>query len=499
MLTAMRRSVSGFFSKLLMLFLIITFAVWGVGDMLTTGMAGRALVSIGEQTISDQEFLRELAQMRERMSTELPPEILDSEMFGAQVLNRMIQTRLLQLAAKDLALSVGEKLIARETMENPMFQTVDGRFDAKGFTAFLAAGQMTEAGYARMVADETLERLLLNSSDLDQFRLPEAYLMLNALGRHQERRAMFITLTAPAHKEAQEEDLRRYYDEIKAQEFLRPETRTLQFAVLKKDALKGKDDEARMELGYQVEDALAAGDSIVNALKAAGISAEEKTLKEVGVDGTFASGGKVDNTPVMAALLQQGFTLGEGEASGLLTAADGTYFILRVAAVQAAEPAPYEAVKKEVAMLYRKEEAQNNARQKAQELKTALTAAKDEPARAALLKSPEIKLSESGWLKQPGGTTPAPTTIPAMLMADLFAAKKHQVVGPVMRKDGSAMLAILRDTRLPEKTPKLSAAEEKAQLAALADVLLDGWYRSIVARHPVAQHHALPNLGTAPR
>ncbi|MFN7609886.1 MAG: SurA N-terminal domain-containing protein, partial [bacterium] len=102
MLTAMRRSVSGFFSKLLMLFLIITFAVWGVGDMLTTGMAGRALVSVGEQTISDQEFLRELAQMRERMSTELPPEILDSEMFGAQVLNRMIQTRLLQLAAKDL-------------------------------------------------------------------------------------------------------------------------------------------------------------------------------------------------------------------------------------------------------------------------------------------------------------------------------------------------------------------------------------------------------------
>jgi peptidyl-prolyl cis-trans isomerase D len=496
MLTAIRRSVSGFFSKLLMLFLIITFAVWGVGDMVRGGITGRTLVSVGDTGISDQEFLRELAQVRERMGTELPPELLDSEMLRAQVLNRMIQMRLLQLAAQDLGLAVGEQLIARQTMENPMFQTVDGRFDAKGFTAFLAAQQLTEAGYAAIVADETLERLLLNSSDLDQFRLPEAYLTLNALTRHQERRATLITINAAVPENASEEDLRRYYDAIKEQEFLRPETRTLIYAILSKEALKDKSEEARVELGYQIEDALAAGDSIPSALRAAGVRAQERSLKEVAADGTLKSGGKVADTAVMAAVLQQGFQLSEGDASGLLTAADGTYFLVRVGAVQAAEPAPFEAVKGEVATRYRAEAAQDDARRRAEELKARLVTAKDEAARKALLTDSTLKVRDSGWLKKPAGTRPAPAGIPAVMMADLFAAKKNQPLGPVMLKDGSAMLALLRETRVPEKVPTVSASEEKAQLAELADVLLDSWYRSLVVRHPVTQHHAIPNPGS---
>jgi hypothetical protein len=107
-----------------------------------------------------------------------------------------------------------------------------------------------------------------------------------------------------------------------------------------------------------------------------------------------------------------------------------------------------------------------------------------------------LKVRDSGWLKKPAGTTPAPAGIPAVMMADLFAAKKNQPLGPVMLKDGSAMLALLRETRVPEKVPTVSASEEKAQLAELADVLLDSWYRSLVVRHPVTQHHAIPNPGS---
>ncbi|MFO0068675.1 MAG: peptidylprolyl isomerase, partial [Alphaproteobacteria bacterium] len=365
MLTTMRRSVSGFFSKLLMLFLIITFAVWGVGDMLNTGLTGQSLASVGDLTISDAEFNRELQQVRERAGNQLPPEILDSEMFRAQVLNRMIEVRLLRLAAEDLELRMGENLIALETMQNQMFQNVDGRFNPDAFNSFLASQSMSEGQYRLMVGEETMQRLLFNSGDLDQLRLPPSFLTLQTLSATQMRRATIITLAAGGNAPPSNAELNEFYERIKTKEFLRPETRTLRYAVLAKDALTGRDEQARMDLGYQIEDAIAAGDSLTKALADSGIAAEEKNLNEISADGMQKNSAKRYSGSLIEAVLQKGFALEEGETSGLETTADGVYFLVSVVSIQAAEPAPLAAVKDEVIQRYRLETSAAQAKEQA--------------------------------------------------------------------------------------------------------------------------------------
>jgi peptidyl-prolyl cis-trans isomerase D len=495
MLTSLRKSATGFLSKILMLFLIITFAVWGIGDIMHGGLSGRNLASVGDLTISDTEFLRELNQVRQRAGDQLPPAMLDSEMFRAQVLNQMIEVRLLRLAAQDLGLVVGEQLIARETMQNPMFQTVNGRFDPKAFTAFLDSQRISEANYSQRIGEETMQRLLLNSGDLDQLRLPPSFLALEALSATQTRRATIITLAAGSNAPPSEAELGEFYDRIKTADFLRPETRTLHYAVLAKDALSGRDEQARMDLGYQIEDAIAAGDSLTKALAGAGLTAEEKTLDQVSADGSRKNGGKIASNALTEAVMQKGFALEEGETSGLETTADGTYFLVSVTAIQAAEPAPLASVKAEVTQRYRLETSAAQAKEQADKLKAALSAANDEAARQKIIAQSNATLRESGWLSRPTAKSPAQEALPAALIEGIFGVQKNQVVGPVAQADGSYLLAVLRETKVAANAPTTTNVQEKEAIAALADELANAWYRSLVARHPVVQHHALPSLG----
>ncbi|MFN7612054.1 MAG: SurA N-terminal domain-containing protein [Alphaproteobacteria bacterium] len=495
MLTTMRRSVSGFFSKLLMLFLIITFAVWGVGDMLNTGLTGQSLASVGDLTISDAEFNRELQQVRERAGNQLPPEILDSEMFRAQVLNRMIEVRLLRLAAEDLELRMGENLIALETMQNQMFQNVDGRFNPDAFNSFLASQSMSEGQYRLMVGEETMQRLLFNSGDLDQLRLPPSFLTLQTLSATQMRRATIITLAAGGNAPPSNAELNEFYERIKTKEFLRPETRTLRYAVLAKDALTGRDEQARMDLGYQIEDAIAAGDSLTKALADSGIAAEEKNLNEISADGMQKNSAKRYSGSLIEAVLQKGFALEEGETSGLETTADGVYFLVSVVSIQAAEPAPLAAVKDEVIQRYRLETSAAQAKEQADKLKAALSAASDEATRQKLMAASGAKLRESGWLTRPVANSKVQEALPASLIEAIFEVQKNQVAGPVAQADGSYVLSVMRETKVAANAPKITNVDEKEAIAELANELANAWYQSLVARHPVVQHHAIPSLG----
>ncbi|MFZ4124775.1 MAG: SurA N-terminal domain-containing protein [Rickettsiales bacterium] len=484
MLAAMRNTVSGIFAKILLFFLVVTFAVWGIGDIVRSGPTSGALVRVGESDITAQEFGRELQIVQRNAGDSVPPEILNSPMLRQQVLERMVQARLMGTVSHEMGLVTSDRLIAKYTKENPMFQNVDGTFNPEAFMMYLKQSQQNEVTYRQQVSQEITQGLYTRSAELDQLPMPEAYANLLALNLGQQRRAKLITLAAKEDIAIDDAALKAYYTTQKDTLYLQPETRSIQLAVIDKDtitkATKG-DSGAFEELGYAVEDAVAAGASLEAALKAAKLSASVKTLNVTAEDG----GSELEKEAIT-----QGFTLNEGESSSLLSSKDGGYYMVGVSAVNPATPKPFDTVKDDVARHYREDKGAELAKEKALELKKALNNETELSAKLAAAESAGAKLHDTALLSRPDVKTNK--DVPEALHHGIFDADKGDVIGPVALADGEYALAIVTEITVPKAAETPDKKAINAMRAQLNSQLYEFWMRDVTKRYPVTQVGAMP-------
>lgn len=480
MLSTMRGTVSGIFAKTLMMFLVVTFAVWGIGDVVRSGASPNTLVTVGDSGITAQEFGREIQRIQRGAGGTIPPEVLNSDGFRQEVLKRIVGQRLSEVAAADSGFAMGTDLTAKLTRDNPMFQDEKGRFNAHAFESYLRETQQTEAHYRQMLAKETLYSLYTSSVDFDQLTLPASYISLKAIVAAEKRNAKLITLSAKSAVKADDKTLKAYYEQTK-DSYLQPEKRTIHYAVISKasidKAVKGDDSGAALEeLGYTVDDAVAAGSSMEKALKDAKLDAHVKSIT-----GTIDAG----TGDLEQAVIQQGFALEEGESSGLLSDKSGTYFMVNVGSVQSASPKPFDVVKADVAKHYQAEKGAELARDKANELKSALNDEKSIDAQVKLAQSKGANVRETGLLSRPEGNTSK--ELPISLVYGLFNADKGDVVGPVLLKNGDYALAILSQIEVPQNAPASDKTATAKLNNALAGEIYALWANDAVKRYPVTQ------------
>ena len=72
MLQFIRSKVTSIFIKVLFGILILSFAIWGIGDIFLGNRDGEAVISIGDKDYNANEFLSEYEKARRAMR--LPPE-----------------------------------------------------------------------------------------------------------------------------------------------------------------------------------------------------------------------------------------------------------------------------------------------------------------------------------------------------------------------------------------------------------------------------------------
>ena len=111
MLDSMRGLAKSFVAKGLMTLLVLSFALWGVGDIVRSQSSG-TLASVGGESIGPNQFIGEVRQMQQAMAqmgvTDINPQALQGE-----VLRRMIQERLLTQWAHDTGLRVNRETLAQ--------------------------------------------------------------------------------------------------------------------------------------------------------------------------------------------------------------------------------------------------------------------------------------------------------------------------------------------------------------------------------------------------
>jgi len=484
MLSTMRSKVSGIFAKTLMMFLIITFAVWGIGDVVQGGASPNTIIKVGDSSITQQEFARQMQDIQRNAGDSIPPEILNSDMLRQQVLQRMVEDRLVEITAQDLGIVVGTDLIAKHTKQNLLFQNVNGSFNAQAFEAFLRESQLNETAYRQKVNKDMVRNLYMSSADLDQINLPASYLKLKSLSLGEQRRAKIITIAASSGSKAEEKDVIAYYDEVKESLYMRPETRTVHYAVISKasieKATKGDTSGVAVEeLGYTVEDTVAAGKSVADALSAANLDATSHTLSNV----TLEDGKNALESTAIA----EGFKLDEGEASGLMSDNEGTYFMVTVSDIVPASPKPFESVRDDVAGRFHAEKGAEMAKEKAIDLKTKLNSDDTLEAKVKTVQAAGAQLHDSPLLNRPGTATTSVKDVPDGLVRGIFSASQGDVVGPVQLASGGYALAIVSEIKVPKDAQEPDAATKTAMIGEMNNTIGNLWLNALTKRYDVKQ------------
>lgn len=374
MLDQLRRGASGWVAKLLMGLLVVSFAVWGVGDMFT-GLAETSVAKVGGTDIPAEDFQRDYQRALQALTRQsgraITPDQAVQIGIPQQVLGRLVTEMVMGNIAEELGLGVSDEQLREQITSDPTFRNAAGEFDRQRMNMMLAENGLTEAEYVETMR-EVADRRQIADGLVGGVSAPTA--MIEAVSRYQnqERTVRFIDVTAEMAApvgEPSPEALTEYFEANKGR-FRAPEYRA--FTMMLADPAKladpatVTDEEARraydaatgrfgtperrhvQQIVYPDQAAadaaaarLASGTDITTLI-------QERGLKEVDVDlGTVAKGELIDPAIDAAA-----FELQAGAAK-VVTGRFGPALV-RVAEIEPAARQPFEevaaTVKQEVAV-----------------------------------------------------------------------------------------------------------------------------------------------------
>ncbi len=148
MMSVMREKASGWVVKILIALLVLSFAVWGIGDIFTHAQRDATVAKVGNTKITrgefQQEYDRKIADLKAAMRGNYNPEFIKSLNLGQQTLSSLVDKTLITKEAEALGLEIGEDALQDAIRTNPNFQNENGRFDLTSFQRALQNAQISE-------------------------------------------------------------------------------------------------------------------------------------------------------------------------------------------------------------------------------------------------------------------------------------------------------------------------------------------------------------------
>lgn len=128
-------------------FIAVTFIVgmgwWGFGDH-----SGNVVASVGDLTVSRDEFRRAYENMYRFYKEKVPGEFKD-EMIKQSVVEQLVENRLWLIVAKEMGITVSNDELRDVITRSPDFQR-NGTFDPEVYQRLLAANHLTPSVFEAM-------------------------------------------------------------------------------------------------------------------------------------------------------------------------------------------------------------------------------------------------------------------------------------------------------------------------------------------------------------
>ncbi len=250
MLESMRNAAQGVVGRAIMTvvmgLIIVSFVIWGVGDMLR-GFTSTTVASVGSTKITQQEFRnsyqRTLQQYQRRLRQPITNEQARAIGLDNEVLQRLISEAALDNTTHRLGLGVSETALRAMITSNPAFRNKDGQFDPQMFASALRDNDLNE----RMFVDElrkTALRQFIVAALTAGVTAPKAEVVAEADYDGQTRSADYFVLPASAAGEIQPptpDALKSFFDARKSS-YRAPEYRGVDVVVLDPETIANPAD-----------------------------------------------------------------------------------------------------------------------------------------------------------------------------------------------------------------------------------------------------------------
>ncbi|MBV37548.1 MAG: hypothetical protein CMM23_02630 [Rhodospirillaceae bacterium] len=241
MLNALRKSARTWVVKAFLGLIMLSFAAWGVGDVLRVKPEA-AVVTVGDMQITGYEFLNDFNRQVRRMQQSLGPtfDTQQARQLGMvdQVLQQSITRALYDQEVAELELTMSDADIAAWIKRSSAFKNSFGRFDKLLFERRLSENGFNEQSYIA-ASRRDLSREQLFASMMAGTQAPGA--VVKTFFQYQQESRAFEVLSLPYDKMTDftapvEADLTAYHEAHKDQ-FMAPEYRALSYLTLRPEDL----------------------------------------------------------------------------------------------------------------------------------------------------------------------------------------------------------------------------------------------------------------------
>lgn len=381
MLNTFRSMSGGLTAKILLALLVLSFAIWGIGDMIRNPGRNFTVATVGDSTITSTEFARALHResesLRAMLGDKYSPELVAKLHLPEQVLQKLLNHALLREESKALGLVPSDAEVVRRIRKNPAFGDSKGQFDRRVFDTMLKNTNQSEKMYIDQLREDMAANMLM---DTLLAATPISDLAVRTLlAANEEQRAITLYTLSPSLiadvPSPNADQVKAYYDSH-ARDFTTPEYRSLNYVTISaanvhdngdaseeelKTAYKERIDEFKRPERRAVEQLMY--DSEEKANKASAMLKSGKSFAEVKkstdiMNKDAQSLGKVEQKTLPEGAGDAVFSLNAGESTAPIKTPFG-WHIFHVTAIDAPATATFEEVRPQLEKEMKRDSAEN--------------------------------------------------------------------------------------------------------------------------------------------
>jgi peptidyl-prolyl cis-trans isomerase D len=245
MLESMRNASQGVVGKAIMTIvmglIIVSFVIWGVGDMLR-GFSPSTVASVGGAKISAQDYRiaydRAIQQYQRRLKRPFTNEEARQVGLDRSVLQQLLSEAAVDDEAGKLGLGISEEALREVITSNPSFRDQSGAFDPSRFAGALRDMDMNERGFISELRKQVLRQFIVSALSTG-ITAPKAETQAEADYQGQTRSVDYFLLPASAAGDIaapSEDALKAFYNDRKSS-YRAPEYREMTILALEPETI----------------------------------------------------------------------------------------------------------------------------------------------------------------------------------------------------------------------------------------------------------------------
>ena len=240
MLRGLRKASSNWLGKVVMAlvvgFLVISFAIWGIGDIFR-GFGRSTLAKIGHTEVTIDQFRslynERLQQFSRQLGRPISPDQARALGLDRLVIAQLIADIALDERARALRLNLSDAEVAKQITSDPSFQGPNGQFDRFRFEQIIRQAGYTEASFVAEQRRRLLRRQI-SGTVTGELSVPKASIEATNRYQNEQRTIEYVLLDRSQAGEIPEptpEVLAKFYEERKTL-FRAPEYRKFTYIAL---------------------------------------------------------------------------------------------------------------------------------------------------------------------------------------------------------------------------------------------------------------------------